>query len=67
MNLPKTKTIRISETQHKTLVKMKLYNIDVGRFIRNAIKEKIEREYVDLIPKEKDDSFSRALNKILKK
>ena len=41
MKLPKTKTIRISETQLKTLQKMKSFNIDVGRFIREAIKEKI--------------------------
>ena len=51
----KTKVIRISESQQKTLVKMKSYNIDVGRFIRDAIKEKIKREYQDLIPKVKDE------------
>ena len=51
--LTKTQVIRISETQHKTLQKMKSYNIDVGDFIRNAIKEKIQREYSDLIPKPK--------------
>lgn len=49
----KVKVIRISESQHKTLQKMKSYNIDVGHFIREAIKEKIKREYEDLIPKEK--------------
>ena len=49
----KVKVIRISESQHKTLQKMKSYNIDVGHFIREAIKEKIKREYKDLIPKEK--------------
>lgn len=32
--LIKTKVIRISETQHLTLQKMKYYNVDVGRFIR---------------------------------
>lgn len=32
---------------------MKSYNVDVGHFIREAIKEKIKREYQDLIPKEK--------------
>lgn len=52
MKYTKVKTIRISETQHKTLVKMKSYNVDVGRFIREAIKEKINREYKDLKPKE---------------
>ncbi len=51
----KIKVIRISESQQKTLVKMKSYNIDVGRFIRDAIKEKIKREYQDLIPKVKDE------------
>lgn len=45
------KAIRISETQHKTLQKMKSYNVDLGKFIRDAIAEKIKREYSDLIPK----------------
>jgi hypothetical protein len=36
--LTKTKTIRISETQAETLVKMKSYNIDVGRFITKTKK-----------------------------
>ena len=49
--LTKTKVIRISETQLKTLQKMKSYNVDVGKFIRDAIAEKIKREYSDLIPK----------------
>lgn len=47
----KTKVIRISEIQLKTLQKMKFYNIDVGQFIRDAISEKIKKEYQDLIPK----------------
>lgn len=51
--LTKIKVIRISETQHKTLVKMKCYNVDVGEFIRDAISDKIKREYSDLIPKPK--------------
>lgn len=49
--LTKTKVIRISESQLKTLQKMKSYNVDVGEFIRQAIKEKIKREYKDLLPK----------------
>ncbi len=49
----KIKTLRISETQHKTLVKMKSYNIDVSSFIRDAIKEKISREHKSLMPKQK--------------
>jgi len=50
--LTKTKVIRISETQHKTLQKMKSYNIGVGKFIRDAISEKIKLEYQELIPKQ---------------
>lgn len=50
-NYTKTKVIRISETQLKTLQKMKDYNVDVGQFIRDAISEKIKREYSNLIPK----------------
>ena len=51
----KTKVIRISEMQDLTLKKMKSYNVDVGEFIRQAIKEKIQREYSDLIPKVKKE------------
>lgn len=50
---PKTKVIRISEIQLKTLQKMKLLNVDVGNFIREAIQEKIKREYKELILKPK--------------
>jgi hypothetical protein len=49
----KVKVIRVSESQLKTLQKMKSYNVDVGKFIRDAIKEKIKREYSDLLPKPK--------------
>ena len=48
----KTKVIRISEIQHQTLQKMKSMGIDVGRFIRDSISEKIEREkHIILKPK----------------
>lgn len=47
----KIKVIRITEMQHNTLQKMKSYNVDVGNFIRDAISEKIKREYSELIPK----------------
>lgn len=55
----KTKVIRISETQLKTLQKMKSINIDVGNFIREAIAEKIKKEYQQLItkPKKSDCPF----------
>lgn len=48
----KTKVIRISEDQLKTLQKMKSYNVDIGHFIREAIKEKIKKEYKELMPKQ---------------
>lgn len=50
--LTKTKVIRISQTQHETLKKMKSYNVDVGHFIREAIKKKIKKEYKELMPKQ---------------
>lgn len=50
-NYTKVKVLRITEQQHTTLVKMKNYNVDVAKFIREAISEKIKREYNDLIKK----------------
>ena len=47
----KTKTFRISETQLKTLQRMKSLNVDVGNFIREAIREKIDRDKSHLLPK----------------
>lgn len=54
-NYTKVKVLRITEVQHKTLCKMKNLNVDVSQFIRNAISEKIKREYKDLIPKKKKE------------
>lgn len=51
----KVKVIKITETQHETLKKMKSLGVPVSKFIRDAIKEKIEREYDDLIPKKKKE------------
>ena len=47
----KTKVLRISAKQLETLQRMKSYNVDVSEFIRQAIKEKINRDYEDLKPK----------------
>ena len=49
----KVKVLKITETQHQTLQKMKSYNVNVAEFIRDAISEKIKREYHDLLPKPK--------------
>jgi len=51
----KPRTIKFSEVQDNTLRKMKSYNIDVGKFIRDSISEKIKREYSELIPKQKTE------------
>ena len=53
-NYTKTKVLRISEVQHATLIKMKSYNVDVSQFIRDAISEKIKRDYQELRPKPKE-------------
>jgi len=45
----KTKVIRITETQHKTLQKMKSLSVDVGNFIRQAIQEKLERDKHEIL------------------
>ena len=44
-------TLKISNVQKRTLEKLKSKNIKVSSFVRNAIKEKIERDYKDLIEK----------------
>ena len=49
--LVKTKVIRLTDVQFKTLKKLDSYQINVAQFIRDAISEKIKREYSDLIPK----------------
>ena len=48
----KVKVIKITEKQDITLKKIRSYNINVADFIREAIKEKINREYKELKPKE---------------
>jgi len=47
----KVKVIKITPTQDETLKKLDSYKINVAQFIRDAISEKIKREYKDLIPK----------------
>lgn len=49
----KTKSLKITETQHKTLKKLDSFNINVANFIRDAIAEKLQREHQNLLPKPK--------------
>ena len=51
----KTKVIRITETQHKTLQKMKTLNVDIGNFIRLAIQEKLERDKHEILKPKKEN------------
>ena len=51
----KIKVLRISEVQDETLKKMKLLGVDVSQFCRIAIKEKIKRDYNELLPKQKTE------------
>lgn len=53
----KVKVIKISEVQHNTLLKLDSYQINVAKLIRDAISEKIKREYSELIPKPKKSDF----------
>jgi len=46
-------TINVSEVQFETLEKIRANNIKIGNFIREAIQEKIKREYKELILKPK--------------
>jgi len=49
----KVKVVKITEIQHETLKKLDSYQINVAQFIRDAISEKIKREYKNLLPKPK--------------
>lgn len=49
----KVKVIKITDVQYETLKKLDSYQINVAQFIRDAIAEKIKREYSELIPKPK--------------
>jgi len=41
--------IRISKEQKQTLDKLKEYNVNVAQFVRNAIKETLQREKAEII------------------
>jgi post-segregation antitoxin (ccd killing protein) len=47
----KVKSVKLTFVQDETLKKLDSYGINVGQFIRDAISEKIKREYADLLPK----------------
>lgn len=47
-------TIKVSATQKETLNKLRDRNVKVANFIREAIREKINREAEELKPKPKN-------------
>lgn len=47
--------LKITKEQKQTLDKIKERGFVVSRFVREAIKEKIDREYQDLKPKPKKE------------
>ena len=47
-------TLKISITQKRTLDKLKARGIVVSKFVRQAIQEKIQREYSSLQEKQKN-------------
>lgn len=47
--------LKISKTQKQTLQKIKQRGFVVSKFVREAIKEKINREHADLKPKPKKE------------
>jgi hypothetical protein len=47
-------TLKISEVQKATLDKLRSKKIKVSQFVRDAISEKIQREYLQLIEKPKE-------------
>ena len=51
----KVKVVKITPVQHETLKKLDSYKINVAQFIREAIAEKIKREYKYLLPKPKKE------------
>jgi len=51
-------SFRTNDVQKNTIKKLKnKYNIDISHFIRLAIKEKIERDYLELKEKIKNGPF----------
>ena len=49
----KVKVLRITEIQDNTLKKLSSYNINVAQFMRDAVKEKLQRDYPDIVKTKK--------------
>lgn len=53
----KNYNVRLTKTQSETLDKLKDKNIKVSNFIREAIKEKIQKEYEYIMYKPKKSDY----------
>jgi len=60
-------TLKISKTQKQTLDKLRVRNIKVSNFIRQAIKEKILRDAEELVDKSKIEYCPFSGNTIILK
>lgn len=58
------KVIMLSKIQINTLNKLKKYNINVSQFVRQAIKEKIDKEKLNI--KIEDNKIKNAPNWVYK-
>ena len=45
LKLSYKKVIGFTETQHKSLIKIENYGVNINQFIRQAVKEKIQRDW----------------------
>ena len=54
----RSKVVKLTETQYKTLKKLEGYNIRVCDFIRDAIAEKLKREGYEITRKKEYCPFS---------
>jgi post-segregation antitoxin (ccd killing protein) len=54
----KVKVLKISESQHNSLKKLRAYKVNVADFIRLAIKEKLKRDYPKIIQDYNDSQIN---------
>lgn len=65
MNYTEIAHFRTTPEQKQALKKMKSFKINVSRFVREAVAEKLKNEYPEMLPKQKLVNYSpAALNAI---
>lgn len=48
-------SFKTTKKQKETLIKLKNYKINTSNFVREAIKEKLQKEYLEIIKKNKKE------------